>query len=83
LKFLLLVSLFTPASSTCSVLCGNIKKQAQIRTRKTLFRMAAPSKIEAGIVLGRRIDAARIVVSVNNDGSSSSDVCFDRSSSKC
>jgi hypothetical protein len=77
LELLLLVSLFTPASSTCSVLGGNIKEQAHIRARKTFFRMATPGKIEVGVILGRRIDASRIVVPVNDDGGSSFDVCFD------
>jgi len=80
LEFLLLVSLLTPTSSACSVLGGNIKEKAQIRTRKAFFRMSAPSKIETGVVLGRRIDASRIVVPVNYDGGSGFNVCLNRRS---
>jgi len=76
LKFLLLVPLLTPTSSSCSVLSGYIKEQAQIRTRQAFFRMAAPGKIEAGVVLGRRINASRIVVSVDYDSGSGVDICL-------
>lgn len=58
LKFLLLVSLLTPTSSTCSILGGNVKEKAQIRTRQAFFGMTAPGKIQAGVFLGRRINAS-------------------------
>lgn len=45
--------------------------------------MAAPSEVEAGIVLRRRIDTSRIIVPVNDNSGSSIDVCFYRRTVQC